>query len=249
MSRYESQSKMDIAYGGWPVREALEANRVLKVFLSRSADGEHVQKIVSLAKEKGIPFVWVDRKKIDQMTKGHHQGVVAQVSPFEFEGFDFILDIAKKSDFKGPRILFLDGIMDPQNLGAILRSAYYFGIPGVVIPKWRAASVSDAVVRASAGAAQFMPVAQVSNLVTAMEATKKAGIWMVGADMAGEDCKKVDLPRPFALVMGSEGEGLHQLVRKNCELIVAVKRIQKGAGIDSLNVSAASAVLLHQFSS
>jgi 23S rRNA (guanosine2251-2'-O)-methyltransferase len=145
-------------------------------------------------------------------------------------------------------MLFLDGILDPQNLGSILRSAVFFGVPGVVIPKWRAASPTAAVVRASAGAARLIPIAQVSNLVTAMEQTKKKGFWLVGADMDGQDAKKVDLPRPFGLVLGSEGEGLHHLVRKNCDVVVKIAKVSGGPGVDSLNVGVAAGILIHQFS-
>lgn len=243
----ESEQTPDLLYGRWPVREALIAGRVLKVMLAQNVQGDSVKEILSLAKAKKIPFLWVDKMKLDRMITGNHQGVVAQMAPLPFADFDDLLKTITPQT-KEVSLLFLDGILDPQNVGAILRSAYFFGVKGVVIPKWRSASVSGAVVRSSAGAAQFIPIAQVSNLAQSLEAAKEKGLWIVGADAGGDDVKKADVPRPFGLVMGSEGEGLHQLIRKKCDLIVSLKRLASGPGIDSLNVSAACAALLHHFS-
>src|SRR5258706_11130731 len=176
----------DYIYGRWPVLEALQAGRVLKVMMAKNSHGPQVDEIMVLAKQKRVPFLWLERQKLDHLVGERHQGVVAQAAPLSFNALEDILNRAVQSRLKGPCILFLDGIVDPQNLGAILRSAYFFGVPGVVIPKWRAASLSGAVIRVSAGAAQFIPVAQGSNLPTAMETATKKGIWLIGADMEGE---------------------------------------------------------------
>ncbi len=235
----------DFVYGRWPVREALESGAVIKVFIAQGVKGEPVDQIVELARQKKVPFHWIERVKLERMVTGNHQGVVAQVTPFRFSEFDVLLKQALAAQVRGPSLLFLDGITDPQNLGSILRSAVFFGVPGVVIPKWRAASVTESVVRASAGAARHMSVAQVSNLAQSLEHAKEQGFWILGADMGGDDVKKMDPPRPFVLVLGSEGEGLHQLIQKKCDVVARIVKQHPGPGVDSLNVGAACAVLLH----
>jgi 23S rRNA (guanosine2251-2'-O)-methyltransferase len=216
--------------------------------LANGSGGGPVDEIVDLAKKKKVVFHWTDRRKLEQLVGRDvvHQGVVAQVSPIQFASLDKVLQAGK--DFKGPGpcALFLDGILDPHNLGSIIRTAVFFGVPGIVIPKWRAAGLTATVVRSSAGAARLVPIAQVANLGTAMEQARDEGIWLVGADMDGGDAKKADLPRPFALIMGGEGEGLHQLVRKKCDVIVRIEK-KGGPGVDSLNVGVAAGILIHQF--
>jgi 23S rRNA (guanosine2251-2'-O)-methyltransferase len=237
----------DVVYGRWPVREALNAGPVGKIFIARGATGGPVDEIVALAKQKRVPFHFVERHQIDRMSGGAdvvHQGVVAMVQPMAFADLNAVFDAAKASQSKGARLLFLDGITDPHNLGSLLRSAVYFGVAGAVIPKWRAATLTSTVVRSSAGAARLIPVAQVSNLVSAMELAKKEGFWIVGADMDGVNSRSADLPRPFGLVLGSEGEGLHALVKKKCDVIVAIRRPDAARGIDSLNVGVAGGILL-----
>lgn len=239
----------DIIYGRWPVLESLRAGQVGKLFVARGTRGENIEEIMNLARDKRVPFHMVDRFQLERMLDGQdvvHQGVVAQVMPMTFATLDEVVMRAKNHQGRGPASLLLDGITDPHNVGSILRSAVFFGVPGVVIPKWRAAGVTQTVVRASAGAARLIPITQVANLATAIESFKKAGVWMVGADMAGDDAKKVDLPRPFALVMGSEGEGLHQLIKKRCDVVVRIAKTGQ-AGVDSLNVGVAAGILIHQF--
>ena len=244
----ESAAPDDLIFGRWPVRESLEAGRVAKVFLSNASRGAAVDDIVRLAKEKKVPFLWVPPRRLDEWAPGRHQGVVAQARPVPYADFDAVLDKGLERKDGGPGVLFLDGVSDPQNLGAILRSAVFFGVPGVVLPKWRSAGLTSAVLRTSAGAAGLVPVAQASNLPTALETAKKRGYWVVGADMSGKDVKIVEIPRPFALVLGSEGEGLHRLSREKCDLTVSIARKFSGSGIASLNVSAACAALLHAVS-
>lgn len=236
-----------MVYGRWPVREALHSGGVSKLLLANGTNGEPVEEVVSLARQKKVPFLWVDRRKLDQLVGANHQGMVAYVSPLQTAPIETLWERAKNHKGQGPCLLFLDGIQDPQNLGSILRSAVFFGVPGVVIPKWRAAPLTGAAVRASAGAARLIPVAQVSNLPTAMEEARDRGIWLAGADMDGVDVKKADVPRPFALVMGSEGEGLHQLVRKKCDLIVRLGSSEV-PGVGSLNVGVACGAFLHHLS-
>ena len=240
----------DLIYGRWPVREALAAGQVSKLFVARGVNGGPINEIIDIAQKKKIAFLWVERRKLDQMVEAGavHQGVAAFVTPTRFADLDDLLDIAKNHSKPGPCLLFLDGILDPHNLGSILRTAVFFGVPGIVIPKWRAATLTGAVVRTSAGAARLVPIAQVANLGNAMDQARKQGIWLVGADMAGGDVKKLDTPRPFALVMGGEGEGLHDLIKKKCDILVSLQGSPVRPGIDSLNVGAATAALLHSLS-
>lgn len=237
----------DLIYGRWPVREAMAAGQVSKLFVARGVGGGPVNDILDLATKKKVVFHWVERRKLDQMVgpDAVHQGVAALVTPAKFYDLGELIDLAKSHKGQGPCLLFLDGVLDPHNLGSILRTAVFFGVPGVVIPKWRAATLTGTVVRSSAGAARLIPIAQVANLGTAMEAARKAGIWLAGADMAGNDVKKTDFPRPFAIVMGGEGEGLHELVKKKCDLLISLRGNPDRKGIDSLNVGAATAALLH----
>lgn len=238
----------ELVYGRWPVKEALQAGPVNKIFISKSAGRQEMEEIMSLAREKKVAFQWVDRIKLDHMVKGNHQGVVAQIGTLEFSNLDQVMEAAKKNPTKGVSLLFLDSIQDPQNLGSLLRSAVFFGVRGVVIPKWRAAGVTGSVMRASAGAARYIPIAQVANLGTAMEEARKQGFWLVGADMQGQAAKSADLPRPMALVMGAEGPGMHDLVKKRCDVLVTIPKRREGEGIASLNVGVAGGILLHQFS-
>ncbi len=244
-------SSADLVYGRWPVREALAAGQVAKIFVARGVNGGPVEEILRIARDKKVPFHWVERQKIDELAgdEAVHQGVAAYATPIKFSDVNEIIGLAKNFRDKRPAAIFLDGVTDPHNLGSILRSAVFFGVPAVVIPKWRAATLTGTVVRSSAGAARLISIAQVPNLVGAMELARKAGVWLVGADMSGDDIKQVDLPQPYILVMGGEGEGLHELVRKKCDMLISLKGHANRKGIDSLNVGAATAALLHSVSS
>jgi 23S rRNA (guanosine2251-2'-O)-methyltransferase len=237
----------DLIYGRWPVKEALQAGSVGKVFIAKGVGGDPINEIVKLAQSKKIPLQWVDRRRLDQMAGAQHQGVAAQIGALMMMDLADLLAEAKATPSKGPSILFLDGIQDPQNLGSLIRSAVYFGVIGVVIPKWRAAPVTGTVMKASAGAASHIGIVEVANLSTAMETARKQGFWIVGADMSGTPVKKADIPRPFALAMGSEGPGLHELVRKKCDLLINIPKTRNDDVVASLNVGVAAGILLHQF--
>lgn len=249
MSGRETKSSgEDIVCGRWPVKEAILASRATKIFIAQGAHGRPIDEIFSLAKERKIPFHLVERNRLEQMVRGNHQGVAAQVTSITLKSLEEVLRKALGAQTEGPRVLFLDEILDPQNVGSILRSAAFFGVPGVVIPKWRSASLTSSVVSASAGAAQFVEVTQVPNLAQALEAAKEMGFWLIGADMDGEDVKKVKLPSPYGLVLGSEGKGLRKLTRSKCDSIVRISKKGDCPGLDSLNVGSACAVLLHALS-
>src|SRR3954470_7013073 len=209
-----STEPMERLTGPNAVREALLAGRPLQnLLVVRGRHGGRLEEIVQLAKRNGIPVRFENRIRVDQAAgTREHQGVVAMIASKSAVSLEDILHQPAKSDWPGLLVL-LDGVEDPQNLGAIIRSALAAGANGLVIPERRSAGLGDATARASAGAVAHLPVARVTNLVRAMESLKEAGYWLVGFDERGEKAyTQIDLTGPVALVMGGEGKGLHQLV-------------------------------------
>jgi 23S rRNA (guanosine2251-2'-O)-methyltransferase len=202
-----------------------------------------IREIFALAKEQGIVVQEVDRNILDKLSEGaNHQGVLAQMAGVSYLELEELL--AQSNDGKwAPFLVLLDGIQDPHNLGSIMRSGEALGAQGVIIPKRRAAPVTQTVMKSSAGAANYLPVCRVGNLVVAMDALKKAGYWIVGADMEGDPCFLQDLTGPIALVIGGEGSGLSRLVKEKCDFLSAVP--MRGA-INSLNASVAAALLMYE---
>jgi 23S rRNA (guanosine2251-2'-O)-methyltransferase len=223
-----------------PLIEAIKADpkRIIRIYVQDQCSKKSIQAIVQEARRLGISCQFASKKELDRMDAGH-QGVVAHLSPRKFQSLD---DILKASD--NPLLLLLDGIEDPQNLGAILRTAEGAGVTGVIIPERRAAGISDAVMSASAGAVEHMSISRVTNLVRTMEALKKKGLWFVGAE-GGE--KKLwyefDYTGPVGIVLGSEGKGLRPLVKKACDTILSLPLLGR---ISSLNVSASASVFLYE---
>lgn len=194
--------------------------------------------VESAADAAGIKLVSVPRKRIEEIAgEGAHQGVVARAEPYPYSGLDELLAAPE------PLILVLDGVEDPRNLGAILRAADGAGATGVVVPKDRAAGVTPAAVKASAGASEHVRVARETNLRRALDRMKKAGVWAYAAEPGGSEPKDVDLAGPAALVLGSEGGGIRRLVREGCDGAVSIP--MRGR-VSSLNVSVASAVLMYE---
>lgn len=238
----EKELTQDFVYGRHPVLELLKAegaSRINKLWLLRGAAGAPVEEILKAARARNIVFQWVDRDRLNQMVRAaNHQGVVARVAPESYGSLDDVLAKVAK-----PLLLLLDGVEDPQNLGAILRNAAFFGADAVVIPRWRSAGLSGAVLKASAGAMAKVPLVQVTNISQTILELKERNIWVYGADAKGEACDKFIWSRPMALVIGSEGGGLHRLVRERCDALVSAP----GTGaMESLNASCASAVLLYE---
>ena len=240
--------EMDRITGIHGVREALEAGRSFdRIVIARGRQDTRVQEIVELAREQNISVRFEDRGQLDRLadTKDH-QGVVAIVAARAAATLEDILAAANKGSDGGARglIVLLDGVEDPHNLGAIVRTALAAGAHGVVIPERRAAGLTDTVARASAGALSHLPVAKVTNLVRAMEELKEAGYWLVGLD---EDAKQsyteVDYRSPVGIVLGGEGKGLHELTRKRCDFLVSLPTV---GPVKSLNVSVASGVVLFE---
>lgn len=233
---------MNWVTGFHAVEEALTSGRALdRVLLARGRHGERVEEVVRLAKSRGVPVRFEDRTQIDRATgTREHQGVAALVAAKTVTELEDLL-----ADKQGAGLLvLLDGVEDPHNLGAIVRTSLAAGAKGVVIPERRAAGLSDTVERASAGALAHLPVARVKNLVRAMEEMKEAGYWLVGLDERAEKSyTEVDLTGNVAIVLGREGEGLHELTRKRCDFLVSLPTT---GPVKSLNVSVAAGVMLFE---
>lgn len=237
------QSEARVVYGRNPVRELLENGKpVDRIIVKRGEYDGSISLIVALARERGITVSEADMRKLDFYSDGgRHQGVIAFLAPMQFLSIkELLADTKEKGEV--PFYLILDGIEDPQNLGAILRSAECAGANGVILPKHHCAPLSPSACKASAGAVEYIPIAKVTNLTRAIEELKDSGLWIYGADADGEHYSKVDLSGPAAFVLGSEGHGMSRLVRENCDKIISIPLHGK---INSLNVSAAAAVVLY----
>jgi 23S rRNA (guanosine2251-2'-O)-methyltransferase len=224
-----------------PLLEILKSSprRVNKLLLQKEEGHRPLGTIVGLAKANHIPYLFLPKQALDKMSP-HHQGVVATLSPKEYVPLEQILAAAGPSPF----LVLLDEIEDPQNLGAILRSAECAGANGIVIPERRSAGLTETVFEVSAGALEHLPVARVSNLAQTMEALKERGIWLVGAEGEGDGLfYEFDYTQPVAVVLGSEGSGLRQLTRKKCDRLLSIPMRGK---VNSLNVAAAASVFFFE---
>ena len=234
----------DIIYGRNAVTEALKSGRSFnKVVVALGNLGGDIKNITALAKEKGIPIERAEMKRMDKITQGErHQGVIAYVSPVEYKTLEDILEIAREKN-EQPFILLLDEITDPHNLGAIIRSAEAMGAHGILLPKRRSAKLNETVAKTSAGAVNYVAVAQIGNAAQTVENLKKQGFWTVGADMAGENIENADLTLPTLLVIGSEGKGIGRLLKEKLDILVKIPMTGK---INSLNASVAAGILIYE---
>jgi len=235
---------MDRLTGIHAVREALEAARPLdRIVIAKGRQDTRTEEIVQLARKQGVPVRFEDRGQLDRLANSKdHQGVVALAAARGASSLEEIIDSAQASP-KG-LIVLLDGVEDPHNLGAIIRTALAAGAHGVVIPERRAAGLTDTVSRASAGALAHLPVAKVTNLVRSMEELKEAGYWLIGLDEKAEQSyTQVDYNTPVGIVLGGEGQGLHELTRKRCDFLVSLPTT---GPVKSLNVSVATGVVLFE---
>lgn len=238
----------EILYGRQPVRETLRAGRrrIFKLLLAAGIKPTGiVGEIQALARQAGIPVQEVDRRELDRLgEEANHQGLAAEVSAYPYVA---LLDLLQAAREKGqpPFLLLLDHLQDPQNLGSLLRSAEAAGVHGVVIPGRRAAGVTPAAVRASAGAAEHVRVALVTNIVQAMKSLQAEGVWLAGLEVAPEAqlYTEADLSGPLGLVVGSEGQGLARLVRETCDFVV---RLPLYGHVESLNAGVAGAIALYE---
>lgn len=244
-SDFKNENMENIVEGKNPVIEALKSETTVeKIYIAKGLSQEGPMKLINaLAKEKGIPVIEVDRKKLDDMSVINvHQGVIAQVSPYKYSTVDEILEYAKNKG-EEPFVILLDEIEDPHNLGSIIRSANVFGAHGVIILKRRSALVTPTVIKASAGAAMHTRVAKVTNLTQTIKELKEKGLWIIGTDMDGEVSYKTNLKGPIGLVIGSEGKGLSRLVKENCDVIVKIPIMGE---VNSLNASVAAGVVMYE---
>ena len=227
-----------------PVIEAYRSGKTIdKLFVLDGCQDGPVKTITREARKQHTIISYVSKERLDQLSETHHhQGVIAIAAAYDYASVDDILAKAREKG-EAPFIFLLDGIEDPHNLGAIIRTANLAGAHGVIIPKHRAVGLTATVARTSAGALNITPVAKVTNLGAAMDELKKEGLWFVCADMKGEVMYRQNLTGPIGLVIGNEGEGVSRLVREKCDFTASIP--MKG-DIDSLNASVAAGVLAYE---
>lgn len=226
------------------VLEAFRSGRTIdKIYVLDGCQDGPVRTIVREAEKHDTIISYVKKERLDQMSEtGKHQGVIAVSAAYAYAGVEDLLEAAR-SKGEDPFLFLLDGIEDPHNLGAIIRTANQVGAHGVIIPKHRAVGLTATVARTSAGALNYTPVAKVTNLSNTIKDLKKQGIWFACADMDGASMYEVNLTGPLGLVIGAEGDGVSPLVKKNCDMTAAIP--MKG-DIDSLNASVAAGVLAYE---
>ena len=226
------------------VIEAFRSGKTIdKLYVLDGCKDGPIMTIIREAKKTDTIIRYVDREILDRLSKtGHHQGVVANAAAYDYAEVEDILNAAKEKG-EPPFIFILDGIEDPDNLGAIIRTANLAGAHGVIIPKRRAVGLTATVAKTSAGALNYTPVAKVTNLSATIEDLKKEGLWFVCADMGGETMYNLNLTGPIGLVIGNEGEGVSRLVKEKCDYVASIP--MKG-NIDSLNASVAAGVLAYE---
>ena len=226
------------------VIEAFRSGKTIdKLYVLDGCKDGPVMTIIREAKKTDTIIRYVDREILDRLSKtGHHQGVVANAAAYDYAEVEDILNAAREKG-EPPFVFILDGIEDPHNLGAIIRTANLAGAHGVIIPKRRAVGLTATVAKTSAGALNYTPVAKVTNLSATIEVLKKEGLWFVCADMGGETMYNLNLTGPIGLVIGNEGEGVSRLVKEKCDYVASIP--MKG-NIDSLNASVAAGVLAYE---
>ena len=223
-----------------PLLEVLKSSpeRVSKIFIQKERGPHRIGEIIQEARARGVPFLFIPKQKLDQLAP-HHQGVLAEIAAKEFSSLEDILAGAGH-----PFLVLLDEVEDPQNLGAIIRSAAGAGVDGVILPERRSAGLTDVVATVSAGALEHVKVARVTNLARAMEELRERGVWLVGADGSAPGLwHEFDYTLPVGIVLGSEGRGLRPLIRKSCDKLLA---IPLAGGVNSLNVASAASVFLFE---
>lgn len=233
----------EIIIGRNAVSEALKNGREIeKITIAKGAEGS-VKQIAAKAKDKKIPIYYSDKAPMDKLASGGtHQGVIAVVSEYKYCSVE---DILKKAEQRGepPFVLLLDGLEDPHNLGAIMRTAECAGVHGIIIPKRRSVSVTETVAKTSAGAVEYMLCAKVTNIAAEVEKLKDKGLWIGACDMGDTPYYKQNLTGPIGLVIGGEGTGVSRLVREKCDFVLS---IPMNGQITSLNASNAAAILMYE---
>ena len=227
------------------VLELLESGRdINKIFVTRGEKHGSINKILGIAKERKIIIVEKDKRQMDEMAQEeNYQGIIAIVPPFEYVEIEDILKTAKERE-EDPLVLILDGIEDPHNLGSIIRTAETAGVHGIIIPKRRAVSVNSTVNKTSAGAVEHMNIARVTNISDTIEELKQAGLWICGTDVETDKYYyNQDLTGPLGIVIGNEGKGICDKVKKNCDFLVKIP--MKGK-VKSLNAAVSTGIVLYE---
>lgn len=229
-------------YGRNPVKEAYQAGKTVdKLFVQKGLNDPALSKVMKLAKDERTVIAYADKAMLDKLSGGgNHQGVVAAVTDFEYCELEDILAAAKGEPLL---VVLLDGITDPHNLGAILRSAECFGAHGVVIPKHRSVTVNDTVIKVSSGAAEHIKVAKVTNINDAIRWLKEQNVWVYATDFDGKPPKIANLTGDIAIVVGSEGEGIHRLTKQLCDDVLTIPQYGE---VNSLNASVATGIVLYE---
>lgn len=227
-----------------PVAEALRSGRAIDcLYVAKGQHSGQIPALIAKAKAAGIPIKEADSRKLDHMCNGaNHQGVLAVAAAQEYAAVEDMLALASSRE-EPPLLILCDGLEDPHNLGAVLRSAECSGAHGVIIPKRRSVGLTYTVSKASAGAAEYVPVARVQNLVVCVDQLKAQGLWVFAADMDGQPWCQADLTGPTAIVIGSEGRGVSRLVKEKCDLTVS---LPIRGQVNSLNASVAAGILCYE---
>ena len=235
----------DNIYGRNPVLEALESGRAIdKIFIQDGINAPVIGQIRNLAKSRGVTYSFTDKRRLDRMSGGeNHQGVVAVGAAHAYSSVEDILDRAKENG-EDPFIVICEGLTDPHNLGAVIRTADAAGCHGVIIPKNRSVQLSSTVAKVAAGAVEHIPVAKVANIAQTIEKLKKEGLWIVGTDLSATMTHyECDMTGAIGIVIGSEGDGISRIVRESCDFLV---KIPIRGGAESLNASVAAGVVLYE---
>ena len=227
------------------VMEALKGRRKIeKILIQEGRQGKRMDELVKLAQKKGVYVQLVEKTRLDKIyTIGNHQGIIALAEAYRYSTLEEVLEYAALSG-EPPFLIMLDGIEDPRNFGAIVRTAESAGVHGIVIPRHNSVQVNEVVSRASAGAVEYMHIIQETNLVNMIKVLKGQGMWIIGADIDAKDNYfNSSVPAPTTLVIGGEGKGLRRLVKENCDLLLKIP--MKGK-VGSLNASVAAALLIYE---
>lgn len=234
----------ELVAGRNSVSEALKSGRSInKVYIARGNMEGSIREIIGAVKEQKIPLQEVERSFLDKLTAERHQGIVAEVAPYAYVDVEDMIASAREKG-EDPLVLILAELEDPHNFGAILRTAEAAGVHGVIIPKRRGVQLNATVAKVSSGAAEYVPVARVANLVQTAEKLKELGLWVTGADMQGENSLwEAGLTGPLAVIIGGEGRGIPKLLKEKCDFLT---RIPMKGKISSLNASAAASAILFE---
>ena len=240
--RFTEELDETVVIGRNAVKELLSGGRdVDKLYITSGEREGSINQLLGIASDRGIPIVECDRTKLDSIAKGgRHQGIIAIAAERNYSSIEEIIEYANEKG-EPPFVVVCDGVEDPHNLGAIIRSAECAGAHGIIIPKRRAVGLTATVAKSSAGALEHMRVAKVTNLPTAIDDLKERGLWIYAADMDGSTYYKTDMKGATALVLGSEGFGISRLVKEKCDFVVSIPLYGQ---VNSMNVSCAAAVLL-----